>query len=1211
MKNIFILILSMMIFESLNGQTKKDNHDIYIPFPFQKVVNDTLEIKMTLDVLAQSIVQNDEAKFKSLFWDRNAKVDNKPLMKLSDIYEKNPTQTLREVKSEVPLKKNGTEFRKSKFDINKIQIKTIDTTANVDFDVYVGDSEVKHIDLNCVRGTGGFWYIKNINGVEDWVLSNRRNTQTNHVKRISASDAQRFGTKKTSIEAGENGENIGEEILYQINLDQNSNKEYNGDMSQSTFGRDLIRRSTGSDGLAVRVSSSETHYITMIADPQKNRILYWVAKHFVGGASERVIKSYGDFPNEFSFSSPFRIAALNEDYIFVLCTDGKIVHLRYDRAQMKFNAGFYTDRFLLPTFFTNGVPTLPETPIDIAVTKQQNNTNGQLWVVDIRGNIWAYEVFTFGGMIQKRITQISINGQTLPLNASRLCIGDNTVGFARNFNEFCAFKIDDVNGDVEAGQIAQQGIQNFVFENISAIGVDVSREFYASSDGKIFKFDKDGRDVFAFIENSWDNGFRFASLSNLSNAKSTFSGVPINDFATVENWDRDKGFMRFVPHCAVSTLTPFSSAQFSYSLTDFTLTNRSYWEIKLKDEYGNISAPIAPLVVSEAGYRREAVNVDVMVHRMGTRRVTPVIHVEPFVNASTVPGGGGVNRLGSSYQMSQPEYVQLSLNPSISKSDFPIGGGLGEARFDCRGLQITYHWSYTTSGCRRVAGGGPYDDYITFDSRLNPEIEEKSNQPTSKKTEDIEGPEKVAEVYCYTTVVTDVGTITSESKYIRVGVQRVTPPGGCPYIYTKGENGYQPDNNILHRSEFSENRGRDITDRYKLRVSPTLQSNEYKFFITELDSDHSYLDRLRLLAVDHPQNTALGVTENNQIAMFPMAGVTSSPDAWLNRNNVTRNIQYDSLPKGASGVPQDMLRMRFEPAFAKIAKAIRVQNEDDESKGEQIEGSDAAVITTLETDGPIIINPPSKRPAGTITLSGSGGNRGGESQAQSFARREMQSVVMIPVPVGSSMDSVRVNWNRQFKMGYMAVTPITYNGFAQRNLNLSTARHTRLGDVRTRVLSQNRQYAELLKGDTLYLSFQNQTAVPQGMKRSFVFETRGRYEVLGDSSAMQGESTSSPKPLGVMENTASAIPKDFGLSQNFPNPFNPATVIRYALPQTSSVTIKLYDELGRVVSTLVNDTKSAGYHNVTFNASHLASGIYFYRIQAGNFVETKKMLLVK
>jgi hypothetical protein len=89
------------------------------------------------------------------------------------------------------------------------------------------------------------------------------------------------------------------------------------------------------------------------------------------------------------------------------------------------------------------------------------------------------------------------------------------------------------------------------------------------------------------------------------------------------------------------------------------------------------------------------------------------------------------------------------------------------------------------------------------------------------------------------------------------------------------------------------------------------------------------------------------------------------------------------------------------------------------------------------------------------------------------------------------------------------------------------------------------------------------------------------------------------------------IISDFSLHQNYPNPFNPTTKIKYQIPELSFVTIKVFDVLGNEIATLVNEEKTLGRYEVEFNASEYPSGIYFYRLQAGPFVESKKMVLMK
>jgi hypothetical protein len=95
-------------------------------------------------------------------------------------------------------------------------------------------------------------------------------------------------------------------------------------------------------------------------------------------------------------------------------------------------------------------------------------------------------------------------------------------------------------------------------------------------------------------------------------------------------------------------------------------------------------------------------------------------------------------------------------------------------------------------------------------------------------------------------------------------------------------------------------------------------------------------------------------------------------------------------------------------------------------------------------------------------------------------------------------------------------------------------------------------------------------------------------------------------------NSETELPNDFTLSQNYPNPFNPSTKIQYALPVASNVTLKVFNILGQEVMTLINNqSQTSGIHEVTFNASSLPSGIYLYRLQTENFVDAKKMILLK
>jgi len=99
-------------------------------------------------------------------------------------------------------------------------------------------------------------------------------------------------------------------------------------------------------------------------------------------------------------------------------------------------------------------------------------------------------------------------------------------------------------------------------------------------------------------------------------------------------------------------------------------------------------------------------------------------------------------------------------------------------------------------------------------------------------------------------------------------------------------------------------------------------------------------------------------------------------------------------------------------------------------------------------------------------------------------------------------------------------------------------------------------------------------------------------------------------PIGMYQ-YSTEIPKEYKLYNNYPNPFNPSTKIRFDLPKSTNTKITIYDISGREIKQLINEYLSAGGYEITWTANNLASGVYFYRIQTENYIETKKMMLIK
>lgn len=142
--------------------------------------------------------------------------------------------------------------------------------------------------------------------------------------------------------------------------------------------------------------------------------------------------------------------------------------------------------------------------------------------------------------------------------------------------------------------------------------------------------------------------------------------------------------------------------------------------------------------------------------------------------------------------------------------------------------------------------------------------------------------------------------------------------------------------------------------------------------------------------------------------------------------------------------------------------------------------------------------------------------------------------------------------------------------------------------------------------------FQNLiSGFPRGIVASD-FDLDGRTDIAVSTSFDQfAVLYNADGPTSVEQQQNNLFPNEYVLEQNFPNPFNPSTTIEFSIPEASVVTLKIYNILGEEVKTLVDEFRERGNHSVQFNANNLASGIYFYKLQAGSFVETKKMILLR
>jgi Fibronectin type III domain. len=159
------------------------------------------------------------------------------------------------------------------------------------------------------------------------------------------------------------------------------------------------------------------------------------------------------------------------------------------------------------------------------------------------------------------------------------------------------------------------------------------------------------------------------------------------------------------------------------------------------------------------------------------------------------------------------------------------------------------------------------------------------------------------------------------------------------------------------------------------------------------------------------------------------------------------------------------------------------------------------------------------------------------------------------------------------------------------------------------------QYVMQISNDSTFVNINSSTSTSDTVKKLFGFLQGQKYYWRIQASNVLGSGPWSDVSIFPQSETdvkaEGGIPTEYSISQNYPNPFNPSTKIIFALPQRALTKLIIYDLLGREVQTLINKELEAGYHEIYFDATNFPSGVYFYRIQSGNFIQTKKMILMK
>ena len=399
--------------------------------------------------------------------------------------------------------------------------------------------------------------------------------------------------------------------------------------------------------------------------------------------------------------------------------------------------------------------------------------------------------------------------------------------------------------------------------------------------------------------------------------------------------------------------------------------------------------------------------------------------------------------------------------------------------------------------------------------------------------------------------------------------------GGCPYVYTANAGTLTPENNILPQSEYPGNAGKQVVDYYPLMNPPLEQSSRYVLKLGEFEHERSAIDQVKLIAVDHPKGTNITVTPDGKIVQYINPFMLQPGLTDLQGNNLP--LKLGALDGITVNVTKgDTKQLKFTPNPSQAA--------------DNVSGfTQAGILLGGAVNNDVKMGIARKAPPPSAYV---GGGSFINSKPLNFAFREQSGVFY--APLDNLNQSVSVTFADDIRFDYAALVVEVPDSYAKHELLPTSAMHSRLGDVTLDLNADNEDAVTMDPGEQITLSFDKPHLAPE-MDRSFILVTNGRYEKISNTMDIK-----------KMEK-----PTAFSLAQNYPNPFNPTTTIDYAIPSNVFVHLTVYNVLGQVVKTLVNQDQGEGYKSVTFDATNLPSGLYFYRLDAGSFTSMKKLLLVK
>jgi hypothetical protein len=392
---------------------------------------------------------------------------------------------------------------------------------------------------------------------------------------------------------------------------------------------------------------------------------------------------------------------------------------------------------------------------------------------------------------------------------------------------------------------------------------------------------------------------------------------------------------------------------------------------------------------------------------------------------------------------------------------------------------------------------------------------------------------------------------------------------------------------------YGETRASDVLDRYVLLKRPLASDGRYTVELREFEHEISFVDQVTLAIVDHDPTVGIAVTPDGRLRTYSKRALVLSEVA---STNTMREPGEVSTKGGVSS------SVEFE-----IPEALKEGGEIGLPCGQS--GVDRVIIVEagekpcLDDDvGPDLVSG-QNAPTGGVVLQGMvEESRDWKDLARIIPRENMSSYLLDGQTLDHSLadlERLRILWLSNHQVGILEVVEVLEDECTPRPLKMLEATHSACGGVQRGLSADDGHYVELAPGETVTLTFEA-PPINDGMERDFVLVSTGFY---------------------VDEKRADVVreklhPEEYFLSHNHPNPFNPATRISYGLPKASDVELEIFDVQGRMIRKLVDTQQNAGFYHVTWDGTNsrglpVASGVYFYRLEAAGCVKTEKMVMIR